>query len=158
MKPCGHSWCAPCLSDRLQMAIASEDYYPVQCCPAKPYNLDIESLDDQEHSLQAIAHELTTKMVKYATLSDLRGNTYCCGAFMVQENRAGRTECTGCGHLVCRRCGNEYHGTSVCVSDLIRDKEEDVQAQQKSERLIREKVQRCPGCKQESRKRVIAIT
>jgi hypothetical protein len=136
---CGHNMCAPCLSQRLKVALNLEIFCPVKCCETSLLKINIHKLGEQDDSLRNIADRLKPKVFDYMIDRYGRLEISCCGAFMKPADKPGWNECKKCWERTCKRCGELYHGTTLCIIDQPQDEAQYGMILQESEAITNDK-------------------
>jgi hypothetical protein len=134
--PCGHHYCADCVTRLFMCSTKDEGLYPPQCCKRTiPLVLVATCMDsDQLAAFELASIEFTTRHRVYCS------NT-ACGRFVVPQNIDlfhQRADCSHCKSETCPKCRGAYHYGSACPEDLS--------VRQTRELAHKEGWQTCPSC------------
>lgn len=116
--PCGHDFCANCITSYVERCIKDESVFPLQCCqqPITP--------DALEHFISPILLRiLVRKISEYQVPA--RDRVYCsngdCASFLGRVDGPGvhqkEKSCAVCPQRTCVQCKGRAHGGEECPVD-----------------------------------------
>jgi hypothetical protein len=113
---CTHSWCRACLTQAFELALQSENHYPVRCCK------DLVSISVDESAISKLlgdnfVADFKKKIIEYGT----DDRTYChaptCSAFIDPDTIKDRLAvCPSCLTRTCSACKVAFHAQDQCQS------------------------------------------
>lgn len=104
--PCGHAYCADCLTGVLRNAISEAGAFPPRCC-----RQEIQLVEVRRHLDPAFAADFERRALELATDNPVYCHDPQCATFIPPDTIRGadRAQCPTCRRLTCAHCKAQAH-------------------------------------------------